>query len=600
MTAELPPDEALERRCASLFPARSGKKAGTFKGKHSTDTVQLAAELVDESGIVELLNVWRREDDPGHGTRGGRPAIFSDRHVLILQMLHAITDDPLLFTELANTVHRRLDPKSYEILALPPMPDADYGSIYTNLRRAAGRFLDVIDSAPFNSGKRLTYSQVQEIRRRRAEITDHLAKKHQRASWVTNQLLHMTHRLLPTEIRANWKGTICVDGTAMPVWGARGSPRKADLRPDSICSPEFDAGWHVRSAEDHKDDKRFKRKRDKFVWAYEATIAVMADDPDTTGQFPKLALAVSLEKPAGQVSENAMICVNEIVNRGLPVNYFVGDRAYLPNAKIEKLQEPLKALGYKLVADYNRDQLGIQDQHAGAIMVEGVWYCKAMPEAQVNASIDYRDGKISKQVHYERIDARRPYQLQVKSNADHNGVVQVRCPCAGPSPTVNCSLKPPKNGKPNLGIPTILKPPEHPDRICTNRESVAFGPKTGLKYGQAVPYHSKEWHQLYGTPRNTVESGNNRIKDEAKAALKLPGRRRGRGYTLQMLYAAFLIAGTNIQLINSFRAKTTTTRTTEKIVVRTDRRRRKTTPDSYRQRANAPPLVGPAAEAAAN
>ncbi|MDO3214982.1 hypothetical protein [Mycobacteroides abscessus] len=591
-------DEELERRCAHLFPSRTAHQARTFRGMHSTDAVRMAAELVDGSSVVERLAAWRHEDNPHHGTRGGRPAVFSDRHVLILHMVHAITGEPLLITALTDTVHSRLNHASSEILRLPQSIEFDsHRRVYTNLRRAIRRMVDVIDSAPYSTGRRLLPSEVEERRALRAQHADVLAEKLRRTSWVINQLLHGTYLMLPAHVRDEWKGTICVDGTAVPVWGKRGTPRNTGANTDITQSPEFDAGWHVRQSDDHADNKRFSRTKDTFVWAYEATIAVMSKDNSTTGNFPPLALALSVEKPAGRVAENAMVCVEEIVARNMPINYFVGDRAYLPSSSAEKLQGPLKALGYKLIADLKKTQLGIQDQHAGAVQVEGTWYCPSMPKALVNASIEYGKGKISDEVYQTQIDSRRAYQLQQKTKADHNGVVQMRCPAAGPSATVNCPLKP---NTTDLGTPKlrtqIFDPPKYPDRICANKESTAFGPETGLKHGQAVPYRSKEWHQLYHTPRNAIEGLNGIVKDEGHSALGSTGRRRARGYTMQWLYTAFLLSGTNIRLIDNFLAKAHRA-PAHTATVRLDRRRRRKTLTSYRQNPNAPPLVGPAAEA---
>ncbi|SIE70627.1 hypothetical protein [Mycobacteroides abscessus] len=590
-------DEELERRCAHLFPSRTAHRARTFRGMHSTDAVRMAAELVDGSSVVERLAAWRHEDNPHHGTRGGRPAVFSDRHVLILHMVHAITGEPLLITALTDTVHSRLNHASREILRLPESIEFDsHRRVYTNLRRAIRRMVDVIDSAPYSTGRRLLPNEIKERHALRTTVAAVLAEKLRRTSWVTNQLLHSTYLMLPSDIRSEWKGTVCVDGTAIPVWGAQGTPRSTRSGINPTHSPEFDAGWHVRQADDHADNPRFSRTRDTFVWAYEATIAVMAKD-DATTNFPPLALALSVEKPAGRVAENAMVCVEEIAARGLPANYFVGDRAYLPSSSAEKLQGPLKALGYRLIADLKKTQLGIQDQHAGAIQVEGTWYCPAMPKALVQASIEHTHGGISDEVYRAQIDARRNYQLQQKTKADHNGVVQMRCPAAGPSATVDCPLKPRKT---SLGIPKlrtqIFEPPDHPDRICTNKESTAFGPETGLKHGQAVPYRSKEWHQLYHTPRNTIEGFNGIVKDDGHSALASSGRRRARGYTIQWLYTAFLLSGTNIRLIDSFLAKRHRT-VAHKATIRPDRRKRAKTLASYRQNPNAPPLVGPAADA---
>lgn len=598
MTDTIASSGEVEHYCPVPFQNDPEHHPRTFKGVHNTNTVRFAAELVDRSGVVEMIEVWRRGDNPDHKTRGGRPCAFTDRHILVLHLVHAITGDPLLITALTETVRLRLNPSSREILCISDaLVKENHHRLYTNLRRALRRMVDVMDSAPYSTGRRLSTTQIQERQKLRVGESGDLAEKLRRTSWVSNQLLHATYLLLPPEIRENWKGTICVDGTAVPVWGGRGTPRNMRRTIHGTHSPEFDAGWHVRQADDHADEKRFSRTRDKFVWAYEATIAVMAKDDTNTGSFPTLALALSLEKPAGRVAENAMMCVEEIASRGLPINYFVGDRAYLPSSSSEKLQGPLKSLGYKPISDFKKTQLGIQDQHAGALQVEGTWYCPGMPTALVEASIDHIDGAISDETYRARIEARRNYQLQQKSRPNHNGVVQMRCPAAGLSATVDCPLKPRKAlpGPTKLRV-QIFSPPEHPDRICTNKESTSFGPETGLKHGQAVPYQSREWHQLYHTPRNTVEGMNSLVKDEGSASLASAGRRRARGYTLQWLYTAFLLAGTNIRNIDSFLTKARTLPAPQK-AIEPDRRKRGTSLLTYRALPSPPPLVGPAAEA---
>jgi hypothetical protein len=54
------------------------------------------------------------------------------------------------------------------------------------------------------------------------------------------------------------------------------------------------------------------------------------------------------------------------------------DRAYTA-ALPGRFQLPARALGYRPVMDYRIDQLGIQASTGGAILVEGTWYCPALP-----------------------------------------------------------------------------------------------------------------------------------------------------------------------------------------------------------------------------
>ena len=55
---------------------------------------------------------------------------------------------------------------------------------------------------------------------------------------------------------------------------------------------------------------------------------------------------------------------------------------------------PARSLGYQLVPDYRIDQLGLQGTHQGMILVDDSFYCPAMSEALINATKDFRDGKI--------------------------------------------------------------------------------------------------------------------------------------------------------------------------------------------------------------
>lgn len=130
----------------------------------------------------------------------------------------------------------------------------------------------------------------------------------------------------------------------------------------------------------------------------------------------------------------------------------------------------------------------------------------------------------------------------------------MRCPAAGPAPTVSCILKP-RSGTVGLGMP-ILPPttnvPDVPPRICTNKESVFFGPEHGLKYAQKVPYKTPEWRKLYHSPRNTIEGLNGLLKNDATAAFASPGRRRVRGRTAQTIFVALMLAAINISKIRSF------------------------------------------------
>ncbi|MEI2715395.1 MAG: hypothetical protein V9E98_00010 [Candidatus Nanopelagicales bacterium] len=150
---------------------------------------------------------------------------------------------------------------------------------------------------------------------------------------------------------------------------------------DDKMSPETVAGWYVRQ------DPTTNRNESYF--GYEAHLAVMtASDPGQPADFPLLVLAMTVDKPAQNIGENATTLLQSLNERGHPAGTLAADRAYLPGAKPEKLQLPARALGYTLCSDYRDDQLGIQAEYGGAILVEGNWYCPSMPQPLIDATID--------------------------------------------------------------------------------------------------------------------------------------------------------------------------------------------------------------------
>jgi len=324
-------------------------------------------------------------------------------------------------------------------------------------------------------------------------------------------------------------------------------------------SPESDAGWYHREA-DHRDSLDGKgRRNSKSKWAYEAHLAVMApNDPTQVPDFPLLVIGLSMDKPAGRVGENAMTAINSIVARGHQRGMFVGDRAYLPNARIEKLQLPLKALGYQTVFDYRDDQLGIQTNFAGAIQVEGNWFCPSTPQPLIDATKDVRSKTIDQDTYAKRIEQRTKYAFRPKAKPTTSGHVAMRCPAAGPSATVTCPLKP-TGPQVTLGMPTvrtaktsIITTPNDPGLCCTNKESTTFPPTAGVKYGQTLQYGTEKWHQMYATARNTIEGFNGFVKDSAHEDLENAGRRRIRGYARQLLMVTAIVAAANIRKIRAF------------------------------------------------
>ncbi|MDQ2729324.1 MAG: hypothetical protein M3Y91_16020, partial [Actinomycetota bacterium] len=539
-------DEALARLVCS-GALGNGSVRGDLIPDHQ---VEAAATLIESTDICARLAEWRAEDHTDKG-RGGRPAHLDDRAVLVLFVLLALEHSPLLVTRMAETITHRLSDKAKALLGIDPAETGEK-DWYDRAWRTIHSLLDVIDPFPAKGTRNrlLTRAEWADVLASRDPAES--ARKQEHLDWVCNELLEATLRMIPRNIRRNWKGNMCIDATPVAAFGKRGNPKpdKSDL-----MGIEPDADWYVREG-DHRDpgDDRGKQYR-KAIWGWEATLSVMStNDPSGAAEFPYLVASIGLGKPGRDVSGHGARSFASIDDRHHPVGLAIADRAYFPNSKPENLQLPLRALGYKLVFDYKIDQLGIKDQHAGAIQVEGTWYCPAMPQPLIDATIDYRAKTIDHETWQQRIAQRPKYAIRAKERPDADGHTPMACPAAGVSATVTCPLKPSK-GK-TSGRTRIPVVPAHPDRICTNQSSVSFPPTAGAKYGQALPYGSPEWQAMYATARNTIEGYNGYIKDANREALDQPGRRRIRGYTAQYLFTTLLVVSANIRKLRTFLAGT--------------------------------------------
>jgi len=204
--------------------------------------------------------------------------------------------------------------------------------------------------------------------------------------------------------------------------------------------------------------------------------------------------------------------------------------------------------------DFRADQLGIQAGSQGALLVEGTWYCPALPEPLITATAGLHDHAIDRDAYQDRIAARAPYQLKRKDGPDADGYQRLSCPALGGHPGLMCPLREP-SPSPRDGRPKVLQPPDEPPKICT-QTAITISPGAGARYRQDLPYGSPAWHARYATLRNTIEGLNGYAKDPAHEALAQPGRRRIRGTAAQSLFTALLPMAANIRKIRTWRALT--------------------------------------------
>jgi hypothetical protein len=326
-------------------------------------------------------------------------------------------------------------------------------------------------------------------------------------------------------------------------------PRAAVSRGPSkrtgLCASDPDGGWYVREG-DHRE--REDKPLRKICWALEATIATTARPPGAPPATPNLAIGMAMARPGEDPGGTGARVLASAAARGHQAGWLGYDRAYT-QALPGRFHLPARALGYHPVMDYRDGQLGIQASTGGAILVEGTWYCPALPGPLITAATRLRGHAITRDLYDQQITARTCYQLKRKDGPGADGYRRLSCPAAGKHPGLICPLRQAPL-TPRDGRAKVLQPPPEPPRIC-RQTAITIAPDIGARYRQDLPYGSPAWHKTYATLRNTIEGLNGLVKDPAHEALAQPARRRVRGIAAQSIFTALLLMAANIRKIRA-------------------------------------------------
>ena len=500
--------------------------------------VAFAAELIDRSGQAPVI-------EAALAHRTGRPRPLPARAVLTALLCLALEDRPLFLTEVTRLLFCQLPPAGRRLLGVPGTAGTPraFLAAYRRVRYCFHAILSVADPSALPKNRRLTAG---ELKARTKPMTpDQATAARCRLEALVNALLEASVSVLTGDERAAAGGGTGLDATPVPLF-SRGPPRRTGL-----CASDPDGGWYVREG-DHREreDDKGKPLR-KLAWALEATIATTARPPHAEPACPNLAISLALTRPGEDPGGTGARVLASAAARGHKTGWLGYDRAYT-QALPGRFHLPVRALGYQPVMDYRIDQLGIQANTGGAILVEGTWYCPALPGALTIATTRLRDHAISRELYDQQITARRPYQLKRKDGPDADGYQRLSCPAAGKHPGLICPLRQ-ASLSPRDGRAKILQPPPEPPRIC-RQTAITIAPGIGARYRQDLPYGSPAWHQCYATLRNTIEGLNGLIKDPAHEALAQPARRRVRGIAAQSVFTALLLMAANIRKIRAWRA----------------------------------------------
>ena len=530
-------------------------------GGISDPTVALAAELIDRSGKAPVI-------EAALAHRTGRPRPLPVRAVLTALACLALDDRPLFLTEATRLLFQHMSAASRRLLGVPGTVSGDraFLAAYRRVRYCFCAICSVMNPSVLPKNRRLSDQDLTARARKMTPAQTQAARG--RLEAFINSLIEAGVSVLTDEERAASGGSAGLDATPVPLF-SRGPSKRTGL-----CASDPGGGWYVREG-DHREreDNKGKPLR-KITWALEATIATTARLPGTAPACPDLAIGLALARPGEDPGGTGARVLASMAARGRrpgPLGY---DRAYT-QALPGRFHLPARALGYHPVMDYRADQLGIQASTGGAILVEGSWYCPALPGPLITATASLRDHAITREFYDQQITARRPYQLKHKDGPDADGYQRLSCPALGHHPGLMCPLRQ-ASLRPRDGRPKILQPPPEPPRLCT-QTAITIAPDIGARYRQDLPYGSPAWHARYATLRNTIEGLNGYAKDPAHEALAQPARRRVRGIAAQSIFTALLLMAANIRKIRAWRALTTN----DKARITRRARRRRTSQRDY-------------------
>jgi hypothetical protein len=510
------------------------------------------ARLIDEETVAFAAALIDRSEAAGQAEaalarRTGRPRSLPARAVLTALLLLATDDRPLHLTQVTQLLFRRLTPASRALLGVTGTATSQraFLAAYRRVRYCFHLICSAADPSALPKNRCLTAPELTAASR---EMTPEQVKAARtRLETLINALSEASFSVLDSPERAAFGGAAGLDATPVPLF-SRGPSRRTGL---SASDP--DGGWYVREG-DHRDaEDHHGKRRTRIAWALEATIATMARAPGQPPGHPNLALGLALTRPGEDPGGTGARVLASVAARGHRPGYLGADRAYTA-ACPESFHLPVRALGYSPVMDYRADQLGIQANSGGALLVEGTWHCPAMPGPLIEATTDYRAAAITQDLYAARIASRAPYRLKPKDGPDRDGYQRLSCPAAGPAPRLICPLRE-ESLTPRDGRAKVLDAPADPPRIC-RQSAITIAPDTGARHRQDLPFASPAWQHHYATLRNTIEGLNGFIKDPAREALAQPARRRIRGIAARAIFTALLLMAANLRKIRAWRART--------------------------------------------
>lgn len=541
--------------------------------------VQSASAFVDRSGVARKMNEWHVASKDKRGCKEKIPF----KAVLVALWLIATTGGNLWMTNVRDVLFHKMSPEARALLGVtypnrPTHPHDQARDEKTSeadrlwdeaseraVARTFARMLRTIDPSVLPKGRVRPYNEL--LEKARPLTVAEQQELQYRLDWVSNRLLETAFKTLPRRIRRKYKGSACIDGTKLPLY-SRGVGKDKPY-----CSSDPDGGYHGRQ-DGHGEPGDLR----DATWALEVSLLVAVDCHHGTKQWlPALPLAMTTDRPGVDLAGAARRIFGFVSEAGYPVRWLAGDLLYT-DQKPEKFQNAARSIGYKPVLGYGPKHHGRQGTHpTGMLMVEGGWFCPAMPENLIDATVTRRtkdkDQKplISHEQWRALIDGRGDFAMSPKEKPDKSGKERLGCPASGANPRVACPLKKKseqerktkQRGGRVADARITVNPPAHFKNadgeaaldVC-KQQTLTIHPSpddTNFdKYRQELRYGTVQQLTTYVRLRQAQEGLHGFAKTHATQALDDPEKRLVRGKAAQTLFAALLLAAASIAKIRTF------------------------------------------------
>ena len=511
--------------------------------KISSRLLREATEVVDASGLPDWCAARFALSLGAY--RGGAPAQFGWRPLLVGLALVALSEQPMFIRDVVRTLNA-LNPNQKRTIGCPPEVSERMVS------RRWNNLAHLVDASPTSERNRILRQDLT------AEQWNDLA------AWREAGLQHLLTVLLAGSIPAGQpaSGSLAIDASGVPSWA---SQRKRHTNADTSSDP--DGAWRVHASTrvpygNAANRRRFGAKAWYGYWMHSLvripTMTVRKTGEIEFSDTPLFIEALDVTSAGADMAAAGAELLDRHTHRqhqlaadghDVPTpGDIVMDRAY--SQGYERFLEPARAAGYTPHFDLRSDQRGLGGSVAGMVIVDGQPYSPAMPAALHDIAPPRIPGATRAEIDAwaQQVAARAPYAIKLRSlGAD--GTFHLSCPAARDFTAARCVRKP----------DSVLLPPTLPTfapsrvailpKICAQQKLRVQAEE--LPLWQPYAYGSGAWWASMGR-RARVEGAFGNIKDEATQNISR-GRIRVMGRAKTALMAVFLAAAVNIRLARKLR-----------------------------------------------